>query len=225
MASAQTVSPLVLTVVAGGFTIFGVILKIGYDSLAARRAAKTAGLERFAGHRRQVYEKFYELVQRQFTGDKALYGLVLENREGKTEISDEEKARVPPSALAELITTLDEIRRLARIYSVITAAEAIVRLFADMTRVTAAALEKPGPNDEITWFLLQRFLEDRIAEFVHGYREDLGLGYPKGAPKTWPVVQRERPMSLSLAQSEAILRAHIRPRVAKGGGGESGDGR
>src|SRR5260370_40738797 len=83
MASAQTVSPLVLTVVAGGFTIFGVILKIGYDSLAGRRAAKPAGLERFADERRQVYEKFYELVQRQFAGDKALYGLVLEHREGK----------------------------------------------------------------------------------------------------------------------------------------------
>ena len=38
------------------------------------------------------------------------------------------KARVPPSALAEWITTLDEIRRLARIYSVITAAEGIVQL-------------------------------------------------------------------------------------------------
>ena len=41
----------------------------------------------------------------QFAGDKALYGLVLEHKEGKTEISDEEKARVPPSALAELITS------------------------------------------------------------------------------------------------------------------------
>jgi hypothetical protein len=99
-----------------------------------------------------------------------------------------------------------------------------MQLFADMTRATAAALDKPGPNDEITWFLLQRFLEDRIAEFVHGYREDLGLGQPKGAPKTWPVVQREPPMSLSLAQSEAIVRAHIRPRAAKGGGGEGGEG-
>src|SRR5215471_4786230 len=147
MSSAQAVSPLVLTVVAGGFTIFGVVLKIGYDSLAARRAAKNAGLERFADERRQVYEKFYQLVQRQLAGDKALYGLVLEHREGKTEISDEEKARVPPSALTELITTLDEIRHLARIYSVITAAQAIVQLFADMTRATAAALEEPGRND------------------------------------------------------------------------------
>ncbi len=215
MASADAVSPLVLTLVARGFTIFGVALKIGYDSLAARRAAKNAGLERFSDERRQIYERVYQLVQRQLAGDKALYGLVLEHREGKTEISDEEKARVPPTALAELITTLDEIRRLARIHSVITAAEAIVQLFADMTRATAAALEQPGPNDEITWFLLQRFLEDRIAEFVHGYREDLGLGHPKGAPKTWPVVQRERPMSLSLAHSEAIVRAHIRPRARR----------
>ncbi len=181
----QTVSPLVLTLVAGGFTTFGVLLKIGYDSLAARRAVKSAGLERFAAERRQTYERFYELVQRQLAGDRTLYALVeAHHKESKTEISDEEKARVPPSALGELITTLDQVRRLARLYSVITAAEAIVQLFVDMTGATRAALENPEPNDQVTWFLLQRFIEDRISEFVHGYREDLGLGHPKGAPKT-----------------------------------------
>jgi len=71
----------------------------------------------------------------------------------------------------------------------------------------SAALDDPGPNHEITWFLLQRFPEDRVDEFVHGYREDLGLGPSAGAPKKWPIVQRER--SFSLDQSEAILRAHI----------------
>jgi hypothetical protein len=150
--------------VAGGFTIFGVVLKIGYDSLAARRAAKDTGLERFADERRQVYERFYELVQRQLAAEKALYALMeAHHKEGKTEISDDEKTCVPPSALAELITTLDQVRRLARLYSVITAAEAIVQLFVDMTRAIRAALDNPGPNDEITWFLLQRFLEDRIS--------------------------------------------------------------
>jgi hypothetical protein len=72
MSQAQAVSPLVLTLVAGGFTIFGVVLKIGYDGLAARRAARNAGLERFADERRQVYERFYELVQRQLAAEKAL---------------------------------------------------------------------------------------------------------------------------------------------------------
>jgi hypothetical protein len=205
---AQTVSPLLLAFVAGGFTTFGVVLKIGYDSLAARRASKSAGLERFADERRQAYEQFYELVQRQLAADKALYALVeAHHKDGKNQITDEEKAAVPPSAMAELITTLDHVRRLARTYSVIVAAEAIVRLVVDMTKAMRAALEDPGPNDEITWFLLQRFIEDRLDEFVHDYREDLGLGRPAGAPKKWPIVQRERP--LSLAQSEAILRAHI----------------
>jgi hypothetical protein len=205
---AQTVSPLLLAFVAGGFTTFGVVLKIGYDSLAARRASKSAGLERFADERRQAYEKFYELVQRQLAADKALYALVeAHHKDGKNQVTDEEKAAVPPSAMAELITTLDHVRRLARTYSVIVAAEAIFRLVVDMTKAMRAALEDPGHNDEITWFLLQRFIEDRLDEFVHGYREDLGLGRPAGAPKKWPIVQRERPFSLS--QSEAILRAHI----------------
>ena len=206
--SAQTVTPLLLAFVAGGFTTFGVVLKIGYDSLAARRASKDAELGRFADERRQAYEKFYELVKRQLAANRALHALVeAHHKEGKNEITDEEKAAVPPSALAELITTLDQVRRLARTYSVIVAAEAIVQLSVDMTKAMRAALEDPGPNDEITWFLLQRFIEDRLDEFVHGYREDLGLGRPAGAPKKWPIVQRMRPFSL--AQSEAIVRAHI----------------
>lgn len=206
---AQTVSPLLLALVAGGFTTLGVVLKIGYDSFAARRASKNAGLERFADERRETYEKFYKLVEHQLAADRALYALIeAVHKDGKTEITDEEKAATPSSVLAELIATLDQVRRLARTYSVIVAAEAIVRLFVDVAKAMNAALEDPGgTNDEITWFLLQRFIEDRLDEFVYGYRQDLGLGRPTGAPKNWPIVQRERPFSL--AQSEAIVRAHI----------------
>src|SRR5271168_4635454 len=97
--SAQTVSPLLLAFVAGGFTTLGVVLKISYDSLAARRASKSAGLERFADERRQAYEKFYSLVQQQIAADKMLYALVeAHHKEGKTEITDEEKAAIDPSA-------------------------------------------------------------------------------------------------------------------------------
>jgi hypothetical protein len=207
-AAAQTVSPLVLALVAGGFTTFGVVIKIGYDAIAARRAAKAAGLERFADERRQVYEKFYDLTQKQLKRDRNLYAFAeAHHKQGKTEISDEEKETVPPTFLGDLITTLDEIRRLARIYTVITSAEAILRLFVDMTKASRAALEDPAPDDEITWFILQRFIEDRIDEFVHGYREDLGLGRPAGAPKSWPVVKRNHPVSF--AESEAVVRAHI----------------
>jgi hypothetical protein len=209
-AAAQTASPLMLALVAGGFTTFGVVLKIGYDAIAARRATKAAGLERFADKRHEAYEKFYESVKRQREADNALHDLLEAHRqEGKTEMSDEEKEAFPPSAMADLVNALEQIRRVARDYAVIRAAEAIFRLFLDMTRCLRAALEDPGPNDEITWFLLQRFLEERIDEFVHGYREDLGIGRPAGAPKKWPVVQREFPFGFDLARSEALLRAHI----------------
>jgi hypothetical protein len=133
--------------------------------------------------------------------------LIIAKERGKTDVSAEEAAAFPPTVLGELITASDQVRRLARSYSVISSAEAIVRLFVDMTKVARAALEDPAPDDEITWFVLQRFLEDRIDEFVHGYREDLGLGRPAGAPKSWPMVKRNHPVSL--AESEAVIRAHI----------------
>jgi hypothetical protein len=210
MSQAQSVSPLVLTLVAGGFTTVGVMLKMGYDALAARRATKKEGLERFAVERRGAYEQFYEAIKKQLVADRALHALLETHRKkGKTDMSDEEKAAFPPSGMPELVTSLERIRRLARNYAVIRSAEAIFRLFLDMTRCLRAALDDPGPNDEITWFLLQRFLEERIDEFVHGYREDLGIGRPAGAPKKWPVVQRELPFGFDLAQSEEILRTHI----------------
>jgi hypothetical protein len=137
-------------------------------------------------------------------------GLLDAHRAGRTEISDEEQAAFPDSPMPDLIAALDQVQRLARVYSVVTAAEAIIGLFVDMDRASRAALETPGPNDEITWFLLQRFVEDRISEFVHGYREDLGLSHPVGGPKRFPMVERERP--LSLEQSERVLREHIPPR-------------
>lgn len=213
--SAQAVSPLVLALVAGGFTTFGVVLKIGYDAIAARRATKAAGLERFADERRDAYERFSEAIKKQLEVNKAMMVLVeAHHKEGKTRMSHEEKEAFPPSAMNELVAALEQIRRLARTYTVIKSAEAILRLFLDMTRLLRAALDDPGPNDEITWFLLQRFLEDRIDEFVHGYREDLGLGRPAGAPKTWPMAQRERPFNWSMAQSETFLRAHIPIKIS-----------
>lgn len=54
MSQAQSVPPLVVTLVAGGFTTVG-ILKMSYDALAARRVAKKEGLERFAVERREAY--------------------------------------------------------------------------------------------------------------------------------------------------------------------------
>ncbi len=207
MAASGAGSPLVLTLVAGGFTTFGIVLKIGYDTTAARRATKSTGLDRFAKERRETYERFYTLVQQQRKEADAIRKLIVASHGGKTDISDEEQAAFPPSVLGELITALDQIRRLARLYSVITAAEAIVQLFIDMTAASRPALEASASDDEITWFVLQRLMDDRISEFVHGYREDLGLGSPVGGPKTWPVVQRERPWTVE--QSEVIVRAHI----------------
>jgi hypothetical protein len=204
---AQETSALTLSLVAGGFTTFGVLAKIAYDSIAARRNRREQGLERFADDRRAAYDDFLNAVERQRAYGQSLRRLLDRVRSGETEITEEERKAFPDSPMADLIAALDQVRRLARNYSVITSAEAIVQLFGDMAGALRAALEEPRSNDEITWFLLQRFLEDRCREFVHGYREDLGLGHPSGAPKRWPIVERNR--LVSLEDSERIVRAHI----------------
>jgi hypothetical protein len=204
---AQETSALTLTLVAGGFTTFGVLAKIAYDGVAARHDRSTQRLERFADDRRAAYDDFLSAIERQQAYVQSLRRLLDRVRAGETEMTDEEREAFPESPMTDLVAALERVRRLARGYSVITSAEAIVQHFVDMAGASRAALEEPGPNDEITWFLLQRFLEDRVSEFVHGYREDLGLGLPSGAPKRWPVVERERPVSLE--DSERILRAQI----------------
>lgn len=207
VAAQETTSALTLALVAGGFTTFGVLAKIAYDGLAARRERRDRGARRFAEERRAAYDDFLAAVERQRGHNRALRALTARALAGETEMTDADREAFPDSALRDLTETVGRVRRLARTYSVITAAEAIVQLFADTASASRAALEASGPDDEITWFLLERFMDDRVAEFLHGYREDLGIGAPAGAPRRWPVVVRPHPVSLE--ESERTLRAHI----------------
>lgn len=184
--------------------MLGILLKIGYDLLAARRASKSEALGRFAPERREAYEKFLAAVHRQQDYYGALYELVEARRRGE-EVRQERLNAFPASPMGDLGDALEEVRRLARTYAVISSAENIFRLFLDMIAAFRAALDTPGPNDQIIWFVLQRFQEDRIREFVHAYREDLGFGYPIGGPKDYPLPKRPWPLDTS----EAILRAHL----------------
>ena len=198
------VSPLVLAIIAGVFTLLGVLLKIGYDWLAARRASKKESLTRFAPERRDAYERFLDALTLERGYWAALHDLNEAHRRGEA-VPQDRMDNFPPSPMKQLVDALDEVRRVGRTYAVISAAENIVRLFADMAAASRLALTKPGPHDEITWFLLQRLQEDRIHEFIHAYREDLGIGPPVGGPKKFPIPERPWPTDLP----EAVLRAHL----------------
>jgi hypothetical protein len=207
VASQETTSALTLALVAGGFTTFGVAAKIAFDAVAARGERRAQTLQRFADERRAAYDDFLAAVERQRTYARLLRALTARALAGEIEMPDAEREAFPDSSMPDLVAALDRVRRLARGYAVISSAEAIVRLFGDMASANRAALEEPGPNDEITWFLLQRFLEDRVSEFLHGYRDDLGIGAPAGAPKGWPIPERAHPVSLD--ESERVVREHF----------------
>lgn len=200
-------SALTLALIAGGLTTLGVLIKIAFDAVVLKRQSEQESVERFADERRQAYDDFLAVVKRQQGYVLALRKLMDRARTGETEFGAEEQAAFPESPMGDLVEALERVRRMARAYSVVVSAEAIVRLFSDVATASRKALEEPEPNDDVTLFLLDRFVEDRVSEFIHGYRQELELKHPKGAPKTWPIPNRKRPASL--ADSERIVRAHI----------------
>ncbi|MFI2754084.1 hypothetical protein ACGIF2_11675 [Cellulomonas sp. P22] len=203
------VSPLVLTVVGGVFTIVGILLKIVYDGLAARRQDRREALDRFAPERKEAYEEFLTCLKREREYWHNLHELAECHRRGE-DVPQERMDNFPASPMSDLVSALERVRRVAPTYQTITAAESVLRLFVDMAESTRAAINSPGPNDEITWFLLQRYLEDREREFVYAYRLDLGIGPPIGGPKNFPMPERPWPADVA----EGILRAHM-PRERK----------
>lgn len=187
------VSPLVIALVGGGFTVLGVLLKVVYDVSVERLRVRREDVPT----RRDAYEAFLEALNREKAYWRELHTLVEVQRAGGS-VSQERMDEFPASPMGELVSALERVRRLSHTYSVIKAAEAIVQLFADMAASARAAITSPGPDDEIQWFLLQRFQEDREREFVYAYRQDLGVGAPKGAPRDYP--KRDLPFDLGAAE-------------------------
>jgi len=200
------VSELTLAVVAGGFTVLGVGLKMLFDHFS-ERARNRRELERdVLPARREAYEAFIQAERRERAYIKSLEGLLARHRAGESEMSQEEQDSFPASPMPDMVEALRRIERVAGDYSVIQAGQNIVRLFGDMATALKRAITAPSPNDEIVWFLLQRFEEDREREFVFAYRKDLGLGTPVGAPTGFPMQSRPWP----LGDAEAIVRTHMR---------------
>jgi hypothetical protein len=177
---------------------------MGYDALIARGQRRREDIDRFAPERREAYEAFVRNLRREREYWKQLQELAQCHRRSEN-VPQAVMNDFPKSPMGDLVESLGAVRRVARTYQVIAAAESIVHLFSDMATAERSAVSSPGPNDEITRFLLQRFLDDREHEFVQAYRQDLGLGAPDGAPRGYG--QLNRPWSSAAA--EATLRAHL----------------
>lgn len=184
-----TASPLVVAAIAGAFTLVGIALKMLFDYWSERARTRRELRKDVMPARREAYDAFIDAERRQRAYIKALAALYRRHLSGETELSQEEQESFGASALPELVSALDRIEVVAGDYSVIQAAQNIIRLFGDMATALRLAITAPGPNDEQIWFLLQRFEEDREREFVFAYRKDLGLGAPAGAPKKFPHTQ------------------------------------
>jgi hypothetical protein len=79
---------------------------------------------------------------------QGLWKLVGEALAGGTEISDEEQAEVPPSAMKDLVEALDQIRRLARSYFLLRAVTVATRSSWSSRHQRGAAGEPGGAGDD-----------------------------------------------------------------------------
>jgi hypothetical protein len=199
----------------------GLFIKTLIDNRRDRRREEREDAARFLEERRDAYDTFLHLVKKEYEYSKWLRDLALIVRDGGEEPPEAELATAPPSPMKDLIKALERIDRIARSYQVIEAARNIVRLFSDMARANRRLLDAVAPqsgtretvdehakqNDDITWFILCRLVEDREREFVYAYRADLGLRNPLGGPPLFPIADRPWPAEVP----EHFLRKHVLP--------------
>lgn len=210
--AASAVSPLMVAIVAGLFTLLGVVLKMLYDYLSDRARNRRELIHQILPARREAYDAFIEAEKRERAYISRLNDLYQRHLAGEVEMTQAEQDDFPQSALPDLIAARDRIELVAGDYAVIQAAQNIVRLFADMTTALKSAMVAPSPDDQVIWFLLQRFEEDREREFVYAYRKDLGLGPPSGAPKDFPIPDRPWPLGDAESLVRQAVSSNRRPR-------------
>jgi hypothetical protein len=85
---------------------------------------------------------------RQATARRRQAKLVGEALAGGTEITDEERAEVPPSAMKDLVEALDQIRRLARSYFLFRAVTVATRSSSSSRDQRGGAGEPGGAGDD-----------------------------------------------------------------------------
>jgi hypothetical protein len=189
--------------------LLGVGLKMLYDVITdrARRVREDGTL--LLTDRKAVFDEFLRRNRAYRKYSEQFHQLVEMAQRGE-EPPPGTLETFPGSPLGELVESLEDVRRHARTYAVIHAADAIVRLYGDMATAQKATLDNfAHPDNELTWFLLCRFAEDREREFVHAYRQELGLGTPQGAP-----IGYMAPRHPQLNLAEHTLRAHVTGRRA-----------
>lgn len=226
----QDYIPLISGAVGAGAALAGVVLKSWFDRRAERQKVDREGATIFLPERKEAYDRFLVLHRQQVQRANMLRKYLLIVRDGGAEPTADELASHPPPVMEEIGNALDTVRRLARSYAVVRAAESMVRLYGDLTafqRKTLNAAFADGSRrrltkdavecDDISWFVLTNLLRDRELEFVHAYRQELGIGSPAGGPTRFPMEERITPDVWPFSEpwsndfAERIMRKHVLP--------------
>ncbi|GAA1452823.1 hypothetical protein GCM10009602_56500 [Nocardiopsis tropica] len=180
-------------------------MKIFYDSLIEGIKSRKEKASLFIEERKEVYDRFLKFHREQAERSVRLYEIALIARVRK-DVTKKAYERVSESSLPGLVMALDEIRRLARTSEMVRVAERMVALHGDMAAANRVVMFWESNTYGLPYFLVCCLREDQEREFIHAYRNELGIGPPKGARPNYPIVGRE----ISVAESEKILRLHLK---------------
>lgn len=116
--TASAVSPLIVAIVAGLFTLLGVVLKMLYDYLSDRAKNRREFIHQILPARREAYDAFIETEKRERAYISRLNDLYQRHLAGVVEMSQAEQDDFPESALPDLIAARDRIELVAGDYAV-----------------------------------------------------------------------------------------------------------
>jgi hypothetical protein len=196
------------SLIAAGAATGGILVKMAYDASIESLKAKRETTGKFAEERKRLYDEFLELHKEELKYQKGLQELTLIARAGK-EVKEEIIAEFPQSPLPALVDVLDKMRRVTHTHEIVKVGERIVALHGDASTALRYFMMEESAVYGLPLFLCNKLGEDQALEFISIYRKDLGIGIPKGAEKSYPVIDRGWP----IVDAEQQLRRYLRSGI------------
>lgn len=196
-------SPLLVAGISSTTAILVVLLQASLNRIAAKRAEAKLSQQLFLPERRSTYESLVEAHSDELSYLENLRAVALRVLEGSQNHDDLYDELSQDQSMQRLVNAVEQVRRVSIDMRVIQASEDLLRSHADALTLIDDVLTV-GKAADLSVKIALRMLRVRAHIFVWAYREELGIGVPKGAVA--PIAAKE-----VLDRDREILMTH-RPR-------------